>query len=389
KSIYSYTGLMSLIKASSRERIRGAGLLMVTLCATLMSGCWGEGRADPGSGDYLHLAVTAPLSLQQGYRRQREFAGEVQAHQSSLLGFELPGQVAEILVNEGDAVLAGQLLARLDTRLLESARNELQARRIELVTELQLAERNLGRISTLRNDNLASEREQDELDSRVTMLRAGLQRVEAELEANTIRLQQSELRAPFAARIASRELDSGVVVAAGTAVLRLVETARREVRAGLPVAIADGLARGGELRLRKGSEWATGPVLALGPTVDQATRSRAVRIGVDRDWSPGSLAYVVIEEPVEEPGAWVPATAVTEGLRGTWTVYVAMPEGDARYRIESRSVVIHHADAERLYVSGAVRDGELVVQAGLHRYAPGQLVRVETAPRIVDARPES
>lgn len=380
---------MSLVKTTRAVRTRVLILTILPLWAALLSACWDAGHADTGAGDYLHLAVTAPLRMQEGFQRRREFAGEVQAHQSSLLGFELPGQIAEILVNEGDPVTAGQLLASLDTRLLESARDELDARRQELASELQLAERNLARISTLRNDNLASEREQDELGSRVSVLRAGLERVQAELEANAIRLQQSELRAPFAARVASRELDSGVVVAAGTAVLRLVETARREVRAGLPVAIADGLARGDELRLRMGDQLATGPVLALGPTVDQATRSRAVRIGVDQDWSPGSLAYVVVNEPVSEPGAWVPATAVTEGLRGTWAVYVAVPQGDARYRIESRSVVIHHADAERLYVSGAVQDGDQVLQAGLHRYAPGQLIRIDTPARIADARAES
>jgi RND family efflux transporter MFP subunit len=361
-------------------------LLVLPLSALLLHGCGGDSYADDDSQPYLHLASTAPIHLESGFLRLREYAGEVQAHQSSLLGFELPGQLSQLLVNEGDAVSAGQLLARLDTRLLESERDELKARVEQLDAELQLALRNLERVSALRSNNLSSEREQDELASQVTVVRASLQQLEAALASNAVRLQQSELRAPFAARVASREVDSGVVVAAGAPVFRLVESALREVRAGLPQSIAEGLRPGAPLSLRMGEQEAVGTVLAVGPMVDPATRSRSVRVALAQDWPPGSLAYIGIEEQVPVSGAWLPDTAVTEGLRGTWVAYVAVPEGDARYRIEARSVVIHHARDGRLFVSGAIGDGEQALLAGLHRYAPGQLVRVDAQGRVADAR---
>lgn len=369
-------------------RAHFAILLVLPLSAWLLSACGDDSHAGTSEEPYLHLASTTQIRMEAGFTRLREYAGEVQAHQSSLLGFERPGQVAQLLVNEGDAVSAGQLLARLDIRLLESERDELTARQEELEAELQLAVRNLGRVSALRKENLSSEREQDELSSRVTMMRASLQQLEAALAANAVRLQQSELRAPFAARVASREVDSGVVVAAGAPVLRLVESALREVRAGLPQAIAETLRPGAMLSLRMGTREARGSVIALGPTVDSATRSRAVRVALNEDWPPGSLAYIGIDEWVAIGGVWMPDTAVTEGLRGTWVAYVAMPEGDARYRVEARSVVIHHASGDRLFVSGALRDGETVLVAGLHRYAPGQLVRIEARGQVADARAE-
>lgn len=365
-------------------------IVIITLSACLvLSGCWDQGHADASDGAYLHLAQTITARKEESYPFRREYAGEVQAHQSSLLGFELSGQVSRLFVNEGDPVVAGQLLASLDTRLLLARGDELEARKRELSTELALARRNLERVTRLRKDNLASEREQDELQSRTEVLSAGVQRIQAELAANSIRLQQSELRAPFDARIASREVDSGAVVAAGTPVLRLVESARREVRVGLPVTVAEQMRRGDRIQVRVNDQWFSGPVLAIGPAVDQATRSRAVRIGIDQDWSPGALAYVGIDEPVRQNGFWLPDTAVTEGLRGTWVAYIAVDNGDGQYRIEARSVQIHHVHRSRLYVSGALGDGELVLMAGLHRYAPGQVIRVVNNEWIADARQES
>lgn len=364
--------------------------LLIILCsAVVVAGCWEQGRADDQESPYLHLAQTSPVDLEAGYPFSREYAGEVQAHQSSTLGFELAGQVSKLYVNEGDPVTAGQLLASLDTRLLVAEREELQARVSELETELSLARRNLDRVSRLRLENLASEREQDELNSRVNVLAASLDRVNAGLSANSVRMKQSELRAPFDARISRRELDSGAIVTAGVPVFRLLESARREVRAGLPDKLARALRPGDAMRVRARDQWHTGTVLAVGPTVDRATLSRSVRVGIDNDWPPGALAYVAIEEQVSQAGAWLPDSAVTEGLRGTWVVYVAVPVGDGRHQLQARSVIIHHADQSRLFVSGALEQGEQVLKGGLHRYAPGQLVRIEPDEWIADARAES
>ncbi len=108
-------------------------------------------------------------------------------------------------------------------------------------------------------------------------------------------------------------------------------------------------------------------------------------MAIEDDWAPGEIAYLIVGVDIEMSGAWLSDTAVTEGARGTWVVYAAVPQGDGRAMLESRSVVIHHAVAGRLYVSGALYDGDQVVVGGLHRYAPGQRVRPEPSPVIADA----
>ena len=209
--------------------IRGAKMIKLATLALLISGlvlaiggCGWETRAADLDEPYLHLVQTHTVSMQPGYRVEREFAGEIEALQSSRLGFEFPGQVEALFVDEGDSVRAGQLLARLDTRLLQSKHEELTARRSELQAEWETAQRNLERVERLQADRLVSERERDDLAGRVQVLRASLQRADAELQANSVRLDMSELRAPFDAGIAGRLVDAGVVVDAGTPVVSLV-----------------------------------------------------------------------------------------------------------------------------------------------------------------------
>lgn len=352
--------------------------------AATLQGCGADSHAAQDSEPYLHNVATHVVSLQPGYLLEREFAGEVRAGQASELGFELAGQVTDLLVDEGDEIERGQVLARLDTNLLESRRDELAAQLEELRAERDTTRRDLERVERLSTENLASERERDNLAGRVRVLEASLDRVAATFEANEIRLAKSELKAPFHSRIAQRHVDSGVVVDAGTPVFTLVESGAREVRAGVPLSIADTLAVGDSIEVRAGDDLVDGQVIQVGAVVNQATRSRAVRVAVDEAWAPGEIAYLKVGVEIDTSGAWLPDSAVTEGVRGTWVVYVAKPEGDGRAVIESRSVVIHHASAARVFVSGALHEGDQVIAGGLHRLAPGQPVRTTPSARIAE-----
>jgi RND family efflux transporter MFP subunit len=358
-----------------------AATMLASSALLFLTGCNWDSHADTAA-PYLHRVATGQVTLQSEYQVDREFAGEVQAGQSSRLGFEFPGQVAEVFVDVGDTVTAGQELARMDTRLLDSERDELQARRAELEAELDTAERNFQRVRSLQAERLASERELDELRGRTRVLQASLQRVDAALQANKVRLEKSVLRAPFPAEVAERMVDSGVVVAAGTPVVALVQDEVREVHAGVPADLAEALQSGETVVVRAQGRSITGTVIGRGPVVDAATRSRTVRLAVAEDWSPGTLAYAAIPVPISTAGAWLPDTAVTEGARGTWVVYVAVDQGDLEAVLETRSVVVHHANRGELFVSGALQDGDLVVTAGLHRLAPGQRVLTGEPLRI-------
>jgi RND family efflux transporter MFP subunit len=359
---------------------------LLTSVLLVLTGCDWSSLADTTPPSYRHAVSVINVQRQDGYDITREFAGEVVAPQSPAVAFELPGQLQDLVVDEGDVVEAGQVLARLDTQLLDAEARELEARAEEIDAELGLARRNLERIERLEAESLASAREKDELASRVRALEAGKARNQAALDGNRIRHEKSVLVAPFSASVRARLVDEGAVVDAGTPVFRLAQAEHREVRAGLPQAVAVGLAPGDRVRLRTGVERAEGQVITLGVEVDQGTRSQVVRIAVDRPWAPGVIAYVEAEERVPAYGVWLPETAVTGGLRGTWLVYVAVPSGDGEAVLETRTVTIEHAADGKLFVSGALTNGEWVLTGGLHRVAPGQIVRAEVSTQLSHVR---
>ena len=368
------------------NRLKLSTLTPLLASALVLSGCDWSTQADTTLPAYRHTVSVVTVERQDGYDITREFAGQVVAPQSPTVAFELPGQLQELGVDEGDTVRTGQVLAILDTQLLDAETRELNARAAEIEADLGLAQRNLERIERLEAESLASVREKDELASRVRALEASKARNQAALDGNRIRREKSVLVAPFDARVRTRLVDEGAVVDAGAPVFRLAQVEQREVRAGLPQAVARGLAPGDEVSLRSGSERAEGQILTLGVEVDQGTRSQVVRIAVDRAWAPGELAYVEAGERVFTEGVWLPDTAVTGGLRGTWLVYVAVPGGDGEAVLETRTVTIEHATNGKLFVSGALADGEWVLTGGLHRVAPGQIVRAEPSTQLSHVR---
>lgn len=365
---------------------RAATLLLTGAVAVVLTGCSVEANVDEGRNDYHHLAAGSRLTAESSYVIQREFAGLVAPRQDTQLAFELGGELAALRVDEGDRVSAGQVLAELDTRLLRAQRDDLVARRQEIQARLDLNGLNSERIVELQGKGFAADQQMDELDTERRALTAQLARLAAELDANATRLDQSVLKAPFDGAISARLADRGAVVAAGSPVLVVLEDQGMEARVGVPVRLLGDVSAGDPVTVRVGVQVLQGRVLAIGSDVTRATLTVPVRIALPDTAVavPGDQAYLGLDEVMEESGYWIPVSALTDGLRGLWNVYVMAPEEGAvvepLYRIQARDVRVIWAEEERAFVRGALADGEWVVSAGLHRLVPGQQVRLDAGP---------
>ena len=72
---------------------------------------------------------------------------------------------------------------------------------------------------------------------------------------------------------------------------------------------------------------------------------------------------------------------MTEASRGLWAIFAIVPDAHDVPRVEKRLVDIVHAEANRVFVRGALEDGEMFVVDGLHRLVPGQSVAPNAAAR--------
>jgi RND family efflux transporter MFP subunit len=354
-----------------------AFISILGLFALSMSGCNATESRAAAEPAPLHVE-TLEIHQLDSYEVHRVFSGTVRSRRASQLGFERPGLVARVLVDEGDVVREGQVIARLDTAQLRAARRRVAA-------SLKEAEAGVG-ISTLTADRLQQLAEEQYISRQsADEARFGLQAAEAkrlELRAALaqidVDLSKSKLVAPFSGVVSQRLVDEGTVVAAGSPIVRFRESDEREAVIGVPRTIPIDVGSVRELVLDRRSFEA--PVTALINDVNARTRTvtAIIELPADVRAADGQVIDLVHRRRVFDSGFWVPITALTEGLRGMWTVYSVEQDGDSGV-VRREAVEVLHAESDRAFVRGTLEASEQVISNGLHRVVPGQ--RVDASSR--------
>jgi RND family efflux transporter MFP subunit len=342
---------------------------------------------EDGPGQEPLVVATEAVRWQDGYEVTRHFVGRIEARQESDLGFELGGMVREVLVDEGDLVNAGDVVAVLDSDRLRARRQELVAARDEARARLELAELTLERLTELLELNATSEQEYDNADKTLAAAVAALARADAAIASIDVDIAKTTLRSPFDAVVSDRYVDSGRVVDPGVPVLRLFERARPKARIGVAGGSVASVRLGNTVDILVGEREIRGHVSAVLPTRDRHSRAVDVIVELDAELDGlrrGDLARLAVTRPVESRGFWVPMQSLTEGTRGLWSLYTfgePPPVADGATppipgaRLLQTHVEVLHVEADRAYVRGAVHEDQRFVARGLQRVAPGMAVR--------------
>ena len=166
------------------------------------------------------VAVAITASRAESVTRVFSAEGQALPDRDTALRAEAAGTIAEVLVRRGQDVEADAVVARIDGTRLQSELARAEA-------ELREAERDLANAERLASQGVvsANEREQSRL------ARAG---AAAQLAAAREALDDSTIRAPFAGRVESFDLDPGEYVQAGAEVGRLVDNQPLLVSVAVP-----------------------------------------------------------------------------------------------------------------------------------------------------------
>ncbi len=323
------------------------------------------------------VVTAARFALTDGYGVERVFAGQIEPAQRTAAGFEFGGTIVALFADEGDAVAAGEPLARLDTRLLEAERDRLTAERDAASAQAELAARTTDRQTALQGRGFASSQALDAASLGAVALTARIAEIDAGLRAVAIRIEKATLTAPFAGRVSGRHLDLGASVEPGRPVLSLVETAGAQFRVGLSPDALRAIPEDGVVAIEIDGVPSQGRLRAALPDLDAATRARTAVFALDVATPPAwrSVGVLRLTEVVSARGAWVPVSALEAGPRGLWRILTVV-EHEGRTVVATESVEILHAEAERAFVRGTVPDGAFFIVDGAHRVVPGQQVRV-------------
>ncbi len=358
-----------------------SGFIIVGLVLTVAMVANADLERDTGSSDRLSLlsVKTAQLAPESGYTISRRFAGQVEAAQVSAVGFELAGMVNTLTFDEGDVIKKGELIATLDLDRLKARRQEQVAQLQDSEARVKLSKSTLDRLNKALNYDGVTPQQVDEARQQLESARASLNVIRASINTFDIEIGKSSLYAPFAATVIERHIDPGTVIASGAPVFTLQKKFSPEARIGIAGEIPQQLTVGNQIQIEIEGLVTEATVRSLLPNRNPVTRVIDVILEIDDESArPGDLVELVLRRDIEQPGYWIPLSALEEGERGLWTLFIAEPVlASDTYQLRRHFIEIVHLESNRAFISEFNHDNREYVLEGLQRIVAGQYVRVD------------
>src|SRR5436190_2912111 len=372
-----------ITSSSSEERamslssglVRSTRALVGLAALLILAGC--EANTAPA------LKSERPVQIQrvsfESADSARDFVGVVRARYETDLGFRVAGKIVTRIVNVGDRVAVGDVVARLDP---EDLRLQVQSAEAELAaasSNLAQAAADFERYSKLKASGWASLADFDRKKAASDEAQGRLDRAQRALDLAHNQLTYADLKADADGVITATLAEQGQVVAVGQAVARLAHRGEKEALIALPetwltearkskaiVRLWADRDRSFEARLRE-----------LAPQADPATRTYAARFTIenpDDTVAFGMTATVTLTQAVDAKVAKLPLSAILNRGSGP-AVYVVDSSGTLTLRPVT---VVSFAEDAALVTSG-IADGDEVVTLGVHKLDAGLKVRTVEA----------
>lgn len=293
------------------------------------------------------------------------YAGEIRAREETALSFRIGGNMVKRLVDTGDRVRRGQLLAELDP-----GDAGLQAAAAQ--AEMRRAADDLERYRKLVAQKLIS---QSSFDAQQAAYRVA--RAQYELTRN--QSAYTRLHAPRDGVIANRLAEAGQTMAAGQAIYIMAADAGREVAIALPESRIRDVQVGQPVLVELWNapgERLSGRIREISPAADPQARTYAARVALEGDAANavelGQSARVYMQDSGNAAALRVPLSAVQRAADGKPAgVWVVDP---ATQRVRLASVRLGAYAEDAVPVLGGIDANAWVVAAGGHLLREGQLV---------------
>lgn len=162
--------------------------------------------------------------------------------------------------------------------------------------------------------------------------------------------------------ISQRSVSKGDVVTMGTPTLTLLANALHEVRIGVPTHYVSDIIQQTQWLIRINDEYVAANLLNPGAQVNTQSRTVELRFALPESSNPldGQLGYLQYEDHRKASGYWLPLSALTDGLRGTWNVFVV----DREDKVHRAHVDLIFANNDAAYVHGELQAGDRIVASG-------------------------
>lgn len=398
---------------SGFEKSLLAGALLAALLAT---GC---GKAKEKEAEAAEGEAAVPVEVDAAAKGPIDLLVEGDAvlypiNQSNVTS-KIAAPVAKILVNRGDHVKAGQLIAQLEGRDLAAAAQESKslyeqaqsayqtASRATIVEDRTKAQADLQSASQaleaakkvyesrveLQKQGALAQKLVD--DAKVAMVQAqsqydtakqhlqtvqqvtGTEQVKAaeaqvnaakaHYESAKVQVSYAEVRSPISGVVSERQVYPGELAQPGQPIATILDISRIVARANIPIKQASFVKVGKQATITTPDGVVTGTVTVVSPAANATTTTVEVWVQADNPGEalkPGATARVSIRADLIRDAILVPASAILNSDEGGEKVMIFGADSKAR----ERKVVVGIREGNRVQILTGLAEGEKVITSG-------------------------
>ena len=295
-----------------------------------------------------------------------EATGELEAEDEAYISPETPGQIAKIYVEEGQKVKKGQLLAKLNTDLIESNIDELK-------TQLDYARTMFEKQKELWSKKIGSERQYLDAKNKLESLQNKLRTLETQYE-------KSMIYAPINGYVEEIFQKEGEQASPGFQMMQIVGLDKLKVTANISEAYLPVIHEGDTVEITFPTYPGLvmhKPISRIGHVVSKQNRTFKVQIYIDNKdglLKPNLLAGVKINNYNSDNHIVIPSRVVREDLKGAY-LYVARKDGK-RWVARKKYITLGKSYRNKSEVISGLEPGELIITDGFNNVADGTILTI-------------
>jgi membrane fusion protein, multidrug efflux system len=356
------------------------GSVLLLLFTLLLTAC--DKGEDSVTEEIIRPVRYTRASLNDGMT-ERVFSGTSKAEVESSLSFKVSGTLLTRSVNVGDQLKAGQVIASLDPAEFNISKHEAEASLANALAEMRRAKHNYERVKTLYENDNTSKHDLDSARAAAESAAAHVESVGQKLRSAKLQLSYTKLHSPGLCAVANTYMKENENVSAGTAIVKVNCGDCPEVKISVPGSFISQIVSGSEVEVSfdafsdqhfkaivtevgvssAGTSTAFPVTVALQEGCDQIRAGMAADVGFEFSTGGGDATIMV------------PEVAVGEDRKGRY-VFVLQQDQDLNWITQRRSVELGEFSQDGLVISSGLKEGELVVTAGVRRIIDGQKVKL-------------
>ena len=363
--------------------------VLVLGAVLLIGGSYGGWRVFAGHGKQEGAAPPPPVPVTTAESRTAAVPvylrgiGTVQALNAVEMHPQVGGVLIDVPVREGQDVRKGDTLAVIDPRPYKAALDKAQAQRQQDEAQLENAQADLKRYSSLARGDFASRQQVDTQQSAVARLQGVIAANDAAIADAQLNLGFCVLHAPMDGRVGLRRVDPGNLIQAnstGPGILLVVQVH--------PIAVVFTLPEGDLPRVRQ-ARAQNGALPVLADSSDgQDELSRGTLLTADNavNASSGTIQFKAIFANADDrltPGQFVSTRLLVETMRGVTVPHEAVQHGQQGLyvftvkpdkTVDRRDIQLAYDDGKTAVIGKGIDPGEQVIVSGQTRIGPGTRV---------------